>query len=462
MPEPFTGVTYRHQEPKDGAADVYIARSNKSLGWYFDTVYGDRERRTYSIYFGEDSNPPLLAMWDPPSAGGFQLPFRLDYGRTYYWRVVTHVGEDGSSWPSPLWHFTTEWWTWSRDVAMGDNRHRLVDGLLHEGEHLYLVSASPASEAWIGVELSRPSTSLSSFVLPGVPASAPQRFHRTEYGDYLIASMFDDGGTAKPYLYRLSRNLDGSGDLTTLSQILSEDCRDSEIAGAIETDGGDPLIFGGFNHRHAESLPGDWFSPWLLFFDAHGEFQWEWKLPYSASARAVDAMARHDGDGVALVLVDRTDGVDLVYTRFLESFENNNLHTTVLDESGATALRLAGTVDDTYVLAETPGGDPLIIRVEYRSRVSWAAMFEIESGQRPRDIRVLHDGSVLVAASGDDYTSTLLRITDGGVLSWSNTYEDFRITTCMQDDDHGFALAGTMPGARFRYVKTNPNGEFRD
>ncbi|MHA1667257.1 MAG: PKD domain-containing protein, partial [Candidatus Heimdallarchaeaceae archaeon] len=59
--------------------------------------------QSYDVYFGENNPPPLLVSgWTSTSYN----PGSLDYGITYYWKIVAH-SKDGQLKESPVWSFTT-------------------------------------------------------------------------------------------------------------------------------------------------------------------------------------------------------------------------------------------------------------------------------------------------------------------------------------------------------------------
>lgn len=85
-------------DPPDGATDVPI---NVTLRWEASDPDGDELR--YDIYFGTTSPPPLIAT-DVGVNYYEDLP-PLDYGTTYYWRIVAKDYEYSTS--GPIWSFTT-------------------------------------------------------------------------------------------------------------------------------------------------------------------------------------------------------------------------------------------------------------------------------------------------------------------------------------------------------------------
>jgi hypothetical protein len=85
--------------PSDSAIDADIL---PTLSWTGgDPNAGDTV--SYDIYFGTDSNPPLLR--------GVHLstefnPGTLEYNTVYYWRIVAY-DSSGASTSSPIWTFRT-------------------------------------------------------------------------------------------------------------------------------------------------------------------------------------------------------------------------------------------------------------------------------------------------------------------------------------------------------------------
>ncbi|MFC1593750.1 hypothetical protein ACFL38_00290 [Candidatus Omnitrophota bacterium] len=92
--------------PANERAPVEIATD---LGWYGSDPDGDE--LTYDVYFGATQPPILVAQGQ--SATSYN-PGTLEYGTTYFWRIVA---SDGQADPvaSPEWSFTTE------EQVSGDN-----------------------------------------------------------------------------------------------------------------------------------------------------------------------------------------------------------------------------------------------------------------------------------------------------------------------------------------------------
>lgn len=86
--------------PEDGATDVDLT---VTLSWTCgDPNPGDV--LTYDLYFGTEENPPLLV---EDLTDTFYEVTNLEYGTTYYWRVVASDGMFETS--GPVWHFTTKY-----------------------------------------------------------------------------------------------------------------------------------------------------------------------------------------------------------------------------------------------------------------------------------------------------------------------------------------------------------------
>ena len=81
--------------PTDNATDV---PSDKTLSWVGD----DSDTVTHDVYFGTETNPPLV------SEGQAETTYAptLDRDTTYYWRV-TAINEHSICSPGALWEFTT-------------------------------------------------------------------------------------------------------------------------------------------------------------------------------------------------------------------------------------------------------------------------------------------------------------------------------------------------------------------
>ncbi len=85
--------------PEHGAINQPI---NIVLNWTCSDPENDP--LTYDIYFGTETDPPLL---DEGISNSFYDPGILNYGITYYWKIVAE-DDHGNTTESPIWDFTTE------------------------------------------------------------------------------------------------------------------------------------------------------------------------------------------------------------------------------------------------------------------------------------------------------------------------------------------------------------------
>ncbi len=80
-------------DPANGATDVTL---DEDLAW--SPMAGATQ---YDVYFGSNGSPPLAGTTD-----GFAWTLdRLEYGTTYYWKIVAHSG--AGTFEGPVWSFTT-------------------------------------------------------------------------------------------------------------------------------------------------------------------------------------------------------------------------------------------------------------------------------------------------------------------------------------------------------------------
>lgn len=87
--------------PYDGALDMSICPPN--LSWTGGDPDGDNV--TYDVYFGVTYPPPLIAQGI--NVNWYQIPFLLDFLKTYYW-MVDAEDEHGLKTSGPTWYFKTE------------------------------------------------------------------------------------------------------------------------------------------------------------------------------------------------------------------------------------------------------------------------------------------------------------------------------------------------------------------
>jgi len=84
--------------PSNGATNVSI---NTILSWNCSDPDGDALR--YDVYFGTDSNPPLV---EDSSTSLVYNPGTLKYDTRYYWKIVAKDDKGGST-EGPIWSFIT-------------------------------------------------------------------------------------------------------------------------------------------------------------------------------------------------------------------------------------------------------------------------------------------------------------------------------------------------------------------
>jgi hypothetical protein len=85
--------------PPDGALDVSISAI---LSWYCSDPDGDE--LTYDVYFGTNSNPPLVSAGQ--SQNYYDPPGSMNENTQYFWKIVAE-DEQGESSAGPVWTFTT-------------------------------------------------------------------------------------------------------------------------------------------------------------------------------------------------------------------------------------------------------------------------------------------------------------------------------------------------------------------
>jgi len=85
--------------PANGSTNIVI---NANLSWNCSDPNGDP--LTYDIYFGTNSNPPLVQ--SNQSSTSYD-PGTMNYSTLYYWRIVAWDNQ-GASTSGPIWHFTTK------------------------------------------------------------------------------------------------------------------------------------------------------------------------------------------------------------------------------------------------------------------------------------------------------------------------------------------------------------------
>ncbi len=85
--------------PADGAINQPV---NTTLSW--TCTDPENDPLTYDIYFGTETDPPLF---DEGISNPYYDPGILNYGITYYWKIIAH-DDHGNLTTGPIWNFTTE------------------------------------------------------------------------------------------------------------------------------------------------------------------------------------------------------------------------------------------------------------------------------------------------------------------------------------------------------------------
>ncbi len=113
--------------PQNGATNIQI---NTNLTWTGADPDGDS--LTYDVYL-DTTNPPIKLVDN--QSGSTLRPGTLSYQTTYYWKVISWDGFDGSS-SSPVWSFTTQASDGSQQPPDDDtnqtNYHPVADASLSE------------------------------------------------------------------------------------------------------------------------------------------------------------------------------------------------------------------------------------------------------------------------------------------------------------------------------------------
>jgi hypothetical protein len=86
-------------DPENGDTDIIV---ETDISWKCDDP--DYDVLSYDVYFGDSSNPPLVAS---DVAGTSYNPGLLDFNTKYYWKIVAKDTQ-GASTAGPTWYFTTK------------------------------------------------------------------------------------------------------------------------------------------------------------------------------------------------------------------------------------------------------------------------------------------------------------------------------------------------------------------
>jgi hypothetical protein len=85
--------------PANGTINIDV---NSILSWTCSDPDGDN--LTYNVYFGTNSNPPLVSSGQ--SQNYYDPSGTMNYNTDYYWKIIA-VDEHGTSTTGPIWSFTT-------------------------------------------------------------------------------------------------------------------------------------------------------------------------------------------------------------------------------------------------------------------------------------------------------------------------------------------------------------------
>ncbi len=148
--------------PEDGATDVSI---NTTLSWSCDDPDGDT--LIYDVYFGTSPSPSLVKS---DSTSTTYDPGTLDYGTTYYWKIIARDGKGGIT-EGPVWSFTTERITGSLHI---ESSYLLTDNFPDNTGPIYSSpGVSPNGWIYVGGQTNLYRLNVSNCFFCLTPSSSP-------------------------------------------------------------------------------------------------------------------------------------------------------------------------------------------------------------------------------------------------------------------------------------------------
>ena len=396
----FTAIPPKGNEPTMPEIDVASGAPADSsedhplvvtLVW--DCTDPDGDPVTYDVYFGADQMLTLVAA---DTSSNYYQPDTLDFGTTYFWKVVAKDNH-GNSISSPLWVFSTVDYsvTWNRifdepksggSVAQTGDGGYVAAGTIDIGfrEDVYLVKVDALGNT------------LWSTTVGGTHQDWPLWIAPTPDGGCIVTGYTVSFGVGNGDVYLIKT--DAFGDTTW-----------TQTYGGAESDGGNsvlPTYDGGFVVVGSTwSFGAGDLDVYLIKTNETGDIVW---------TRTFGGPARDEGYSVA--------------------------------QTGDGGYVVAG---DTYV---DFGSNPAayLIKTDSLGIAEWTKTFAGANIAFARSISLMTDGGFVLAgatrsANGEDNDLYLIRTDAAGNSLWSKTYggpEDEWASSVAQTDDGGLVVAG--------------------
>ncbi len=166
--------------PEDGATEVDI---EVDLNWDCDDPDGDS--LTYDVYF-DTVNPPVDKVSDDQAESIFD-PGTLEFGTTFYWRIIAK-DEHGASTASLVWHFTTE----ENNPPSAITITGETNGKAGVEYTYFIINATDPDEDDIWANFSWGDGSYSGWIGPNTSGEDICASHAWERGNYAIKAKLKD------------------------------------------------------------------------------------------------------------------------------------------------------------------------------------------------------------------------------------------------------------------------------
>jgi len=481
--------TIKNPSPANNATDVPI---NITLTWEAEDEDGDA--LTFDVYFGTSSNPPLVKSGISKKE---YTPETLEYGTTYYWKIVAKDGKGGVA-ESPVWKFTTispPRIVWEK--ALGGSNWDEAYSIQQTNDGGYIIAGGTWSndgdvsgnhgskDAWI-VKLDGNGNIQWQKTLGGSGYDVAVSIQQTSDGGYIVAGFTssNDGnvsgnhGGEDAWIVKL----DGNGNIQWQKALGGSD---GDRAHSIQqtSDGG--YIVAGYTESNDGDVSGwhegydDGGNPlpdyWVVKLDGNGNIQWQKALGGSEGDEALsiqqtsdggyivagetysnngNVSGNHGGEDAWIVKLDR-DG-NIQWQKSLGG-SNDDWAKSIQQTSDGGYIVAGRTKSNDGDVSENHGGkDAWIVKLDSSGNIEWQKALGGSSYDVALSIQQTSDGGYIVAGytesnDGDVsenhgwYDCWIVKLDKDGNIEWQKSLggskEDIALSI-QQTSDGGYIVAG--------------------
>jgi len=364
----------KNPSPANNATDVSI---NTTLTWEAEDEDGDA--LTFDVYFGTSSNPPLV---ESGISKKEYTPETLEYGTTYYWKVVAK-DEKGGTAESPVWKFTT--------MSVPDYPPRII--------WQKALGGSSSEEAY-----SIQQTRDGGYIVAGYTKSNDGDVSGNHgWKDAWIVKLDKDGNI------QWQKVFGGSNEDFALSIQQTGD-EGYIVAGYTKSNDGDVTV----NHGGEDA--------WIVKLDKDGNIQWQKVLGGSSSEEAYSIQQTRDGGYIVSGYTKSNDG------DISGNHGGRDAWIAKLDRDGNIQWRkiLGGSdYEEANSIQQTRDGGYIV------AGYTWSNDGDVTGNHGRGDawiVKLDRDGNIqwqkALGGSDDDWANSIQQTSDGGYIVAGWTYSD--------------------------------------